>query len=124
MNEIRLHANKFGLSYDNICVDYPEELQPFFGREIKETYAKEFTDNLLSHKYPIFVKPKRGKYFTGFVFDDVDDVGLFFESKSENMLMYTSECVNFICEWRVYVRYGEVMDIRKYYGSHYERLNR
>lgn len=94
--------------------DYPESLRWFFGRKI-------WRDNLESvlsekEKWPVFVKPIRDKAFIGFVLNKESDVPRLYRAKSDEPV-YCSELVDFDAEWRVFVRYGNVIDVRPYKGD-------
>lgn len=94
-------------------VDYPPELEEFYGR-------KMWSDNLKNvymaqDKWPIFVKPKRQKLFTGkYIQSTRDVIGL---GADEAIDVWCSEPVDFISEWRCYVRYGQILDVRNYKGD-------
>lgn len=95
-------------------IDYPESLSMYFGRKIWETTS----DSVLTEKknFPLFIKPKQGKMFTGFVCNNESDIAGRF-SPDENIPVYCSEVMNFITEWRCFVRYGDILDIRRYKGE-------
>lgn len=94
-------------------VDYPPELEEFYGR-------KMWSDNLKNvymgqDKWPIFVKPKKQKLFTGkYIKSTRDVIGL---GADENVEVWCSEPVDFISEWRCFVRYGQILDVRNYKGD-------
>lgn len=94
-------------------IDYPAELEHFYGRKI-------WTDNLKNvylgqEKWPIFCKPKRQKIFNGkFIQSTRDVIGL---GADENIEVWCSEPVDFVSEWRCFIRYGQIMDVRLYKGS-------
>ena len=75
-------------------VDYPPSLSAFYGRKIFETTSKAF----LQHgNYPLFIKPKQGKLFTGFVcHNDADIAGRF--SPKEDIPVYCSEVRTILAE--------------------------
>ncbi len=101
-------------------IDYPEELQSYFGRKIWKSDA----DYISSHPelFPIFIKPVSGKQFDGRLvsnFKDLIGVG----KQGYSSPVWCSEPVNFITEWRVFVRYGKVLDARPYKGSPFSKLD-
>lgn len=63
----------------------------------------------------MFIKPLEPKLFTGFVAKDRND--LYKTRCSFNEKIYCSEVVNFKSEYRVFVRYGKVLDVKHYSGS-------
>lgn len=95
------------------ATDYPAELEEFYGRKmwsdnLKNVYMKQ-------ENWPIFVKPKQQKLFTGkFIQSTRDVIGL---GADESVDVWCSEPVNFISEWRCFVRYGQIMDVRCYKGE-------
>jgi len=95
-------------------IDYPEELMEFFGRKIWKSNLKNITDD----DYPVFIKPQIGKYFNGKLVTKFSDmIGFKYESISGGCDIWCSEPVNFLVEYRVYVRYGQILGSRKYKGD-------
>ena len=98
--------------------DYPEELKDLLGRNV-------WTDTLegvLSkpETWPVFVKPVRDKAFVGFVLRKETDVPRLRDTRRDEPVL-CSEIVDFRREWRVFVRYGNVLDVRPYGGDwHYQ----
>lgn len=95
-------------------IDYPEELQPFLKRKVWESTINEIYKK---GNWNIFVKPKtETKLFAGkVVSNELDFVGLIYEDKDIEILC--SELVNFKTEWRCFIRYKEILDIRRYKGD-------
>lgn len=114
--ETRLHD--FGI--DTSLPDYPEELNKYLGRRIWSATINEINDN--TNLWPVFVKSKKNKRITGVVVNSPKDLigcGSFYENQD----CYCSEVVNFLAEWRVFVRYGQIIDVRPYKGDwhvHYD----
>lgn len=95
--------------------DYPQSLEEFFGRKIYGSTISEISNN--SNQWNVFIKP-RGllKQFTGRVIKSTAD--LIGTSNYEfDTPIWVSEPVNFIAEWRVFVRYNEVIGVRPYKGD-------
>ena len=94
-------------------IDYPSSLSAFYGRKIWETTTKKSLDSL---DHPLFIKPKQGKLFTGFVCNsELDIAGRF--SPEDDVPIYCSEVRPFLCEWRCFIRYKQILDIRHYMGE-------
>lgn len=94
-------------------IDYPSTLAPFYGRKIWKTTSREF---LRQCNEPVFIKPEQGKLFTGFVcHSEVNIAGRF--SPEDDIPVYCSEVMTLLTEWRCFVRYGEILDIRRYKGE-------
>lgn len=98
--------------------DYPEELDDLMDRAV-------WTDTLegvLSkpETWPVFVKPVRDKAFVGFVLRKETDVPRLRDTRRDEPVL-CSEIVDFRREWRVFVRYGNIVDVRPYSGDwHYQ----
>lgn len=94
-------------------IDYPVELEEFYGRKMWSDNLKAVYMN--QDKWPIFVKPKRQKLFTGkYIQSTRDVIGL---GADETVDVWCSEPVDFISEWRCFVRYGQILDVRNYKGD-------
>lgn len=95
-------------------LDYPEEIRSYLGRNIWQgNLHKIYTDNTL---WPVFVKPVKGKQFDGKLITSLKDlVGL--GDQNEDRKIWCSEPVEFVSEWRCFVRYGKLIDGRNYKGD-------
>lgn len=101
-------------------IDYPEELQKYYGRKL----WKSDIDYISSHPelFPVFVKPVLGKQFDGRLVKNFGDlIGCGKQGYSPEV--WCSEPVSFVTEWRVFVRYGKVIDARPYKGSPFSKLD-
>lgn len=112
---IRRKLQEYGVQIDEY--DYPEQLGGILGRKI----WSDTLGSILSKKseWPVFVKPVKDKAFLGFVLRSENDVPRLREATLEEPVL-CSEIVNFNTEWRAFVRYGNVWDVRPYKGDwHY-----
>lgn len=103
---------RFGVQIPQI--NYPESLTPFLGRELWRSTINQVNNDIKS--WPLFVKPVEDKKFTGKVIKGISDLvgcGI----SGENPPVICSEVVDFGAEWRCFVRYGEVLDVRPYKGD-------
>lgn len=97
-------------------LDYPLELRNYLGREVWTSTIDEVSRTLPN----IFVKPKgenKQKFFTGLVINSSKDLigkGI----QGQNYQIWCSEIINPIAEFRVFVRYGKILDIRRYRGNY------
>ena len=67
------------------------------------------------NNFPLFAKPIQTKLFTGKIMSEFKDfIGLKFD---ETVPVWCSEVINFETEWRCFIRYGEILDIRYYKGK-------
>jgi len=96
-------------------LDYPDELRKYLGREIYESTINEISAN--PSNWNVFVKPKGFvKKFTGRLIKSTADlVGC--GDLAMNVPVWVSEPVHFIAEWRVYVRYGQILGAKMYKGD-------
>lgn len=96
-------------------LDYPASLRPFLGRQLwpstMHTFAKEVVER------SIFIKPmNRSKSFTGkLITHERDLIGCY--DYREDMDIWCAEPVNFLSEWRCFVRHGNILDVRRYKGN-------
>jgi hypothetical protein len=95
-------------------IDYPEELKPFLKRKIWESSINEVFNK---KEWNIFIKPKtETKLFTGKVINnEMDLLGLMY--KEDDIKVWCSELIDFKTEWRCFIRYKEILDIRRYKGD-------
>ncbi|MFC0776398.1 ATP-grasp domain-containing protein [Terrimonas alba] len=96
-------------------LDYPESLKEFFGRKIYASTISQISNH--PDSWNVFIKPKGYlKKFTGrLVKSTADLIGTSdFETDTP---IWVSESVNFIAEWRTFVRYGEILGVRQYKGD-------
>lgn len=96
-------------------LDYPESLRTFLGRTITESTINEIAND--PSAWNVFVKPKGfTKKFTGRLIRGTKDLvgcGDF----EMNTPVWVSEPVDFVAEWRVFIRHREVLDVRPYKGD-------
>ena len=115
---VRGRLHDFGIITPEM--DYPKELTPFLGRKIWTAKMSHVTDH--PETWPVFVKPVEDKKFTGVVVNSTKDlVGCGVCGEDPDVLC--SEVVPFNAEWRCFVRYGKVIDVRPYKGDwrlHYD----
>jgi len=115
---VRSRLRDFGIIAPEM--DYPEELRKYLGRKIWKTKMNEV--NNCPEKWPVFVKPLEDKQFTGVVVHSTKDlIGCGIQGVNQDV--YCSEIVNFVAEWRCFVRYGKILSVRQYKGDwrkHYD----
>ncbi len=101
-------------------IDYPVELNRYYGRKI---WRSDLNNIITSPElYPIFIKPVNGKQFDGRLIKNFKDL-IGCGSQIHPSEIWCSEPVNFVTEWRVFVRYGNVLDAKVYKGSPFTRLD-
>ncbi len=96
-------------------LDYPKSLAKFFGRKIYESTINEISNN--PNLWNVFVKPKEiTKKFTGRLITGTKDlVGC--GDIDMDVPIWVSEPVEFITEWRTYIRYNKILGVRSYKGD-------
>lgn len=118
VDTVRRRLFDFGITAPE--VDYPAEIQKYLGRKIWSSKINTINSN--PDLWPVFVKPVEDKKFTGVVVRSPKDL-IGCGTYGENTEVLCSEVVNFVAEWRVFVRYNQILDIRKYKGDwhiHYD----
>ena len=109
---VRRRLNDFGIAIVN--TDYPEILSQYYGRKIWVSKVNHV--NSSPEMWPVFIKPVENKKFIGrAVFSVKDLIGC--GSYYDNADVYCSEVVNFLAEYRTFVRYGRILDVRSYKGD-------
>lgn len=115
---VRTRLADFGIITPEM--DYPDELNKYLGRRIWQTKMNEVNNN--PEMWPVFVKPLEDKQFTGVVVRSPKDlIGCGIQGVNQDV--YCSEIVNFVAEWRCFVRYGHILSVRHYKGDwrkHYD----
>ena len=104
--------NKFGVKPD--IPDYPEVLKKYLGRSIWKDTINSINSN--PDKWGIFVKPVKDKAFTGKVIKGPSDL-IGCGSCYENYEVLCSEYIEILREWRGFVYYDKLIDLRPYNGN-------
>ncbi|MCW3160646.1 ATP-grasp domain-containing protein [Chryseobacterium oryctis] len=115
IGNIRKRLQNLNIRRPDKEIDYPEELKSFLKRNIWEsTINQVFADK---SSWNIFIKPKtETKLFAGKVIQtEMDFLGIINEEKDIEVLC--SELIDFKTEWRCFIRYKEILDIRRYKGD-------
>ena len=115
---VRSRLMDFGVCSGEI--DYPKELKKYLGREIWETSLSQISN--FPERWPVFIKPIENKKFTGVVVRSTKDL-IGCGTYGEDTKITCSSVVNFVAEWRCFVRYGKVLDVKFYRGDwrvHYD----
>lgn len=99
--------------------DYPPELENFRGRKIQKIKLKD----ICGESFPLFIKPVEEKTAPGIVVKTPSDLADYDQLDPETEI-YCSEVVNFVSEWRCFLLYGKILDIRFYYGDINKKCDR
>lgn len=99
-------------------IEYPEELRAFLNRKVWKSTLGEV---IKEEQTNIFIKPIETKLFQGKVIHEFKDfIGLNYDRDIE---VWCSEVVDIITEWRCFVRYGNLLDVRYYKGAWDSRID-
>ncbi|MCA4791768.1 ATP-grasp domain-containing protein [Myroides odoratimimus] len=114
IGNVRRRLKNIGIDLDLTGIDYPQELRKYLKREIWTSTLEEILEQ---KRFGIFVKPDvETKKFAGKVFNsELDFIGLIDEGKPTVVLC--SELVDFKAEYRCFIRYRDILDIRRYKGD-------
>ncbi|ASJ56500.1 hypothetical protein BP422_24810 [Brevibacillus formosus] len=120
IGNVRRRLEKLGIERSQGEIDYPDSLSSYFGRKIWTTTIQQLFEN--KQNWNVFVKPKDiTKKFPGKVVKEYKDfIGLI---EHEDMNIWCSEIVDFVTEWRCFIRYGEILDVRQYKGAWDSKLD-
>lgn len=118
MSEIKRKLVSFGIEVPEY--DYPQELKDYLGRNIW-TSSLDVVINEPA-KWPVFVKPVRDKAFIGFVLQSERNIPRLRDTKPNEPVL-CSELVEFEAEYRAFVRYGTVLDVKPYRGDWHTQYN-
>ena len=114
---IRSRLNKIGIDKPDE-IEYPEKLQPFLNRKV---WTSKLNTIISEEQTGIFVKPLKTKLFQGKVISQFSDfIGLNYE---EDIDVWCSEVIDVVTEWRCFVRYGKIIDVRYYKGNWDSKLD-
>lgn len=92
-------------------LDYPEELEPFYGRKVFKTDWSYVTD---SANWPVFVKPVHQKLYTGGLIREFKDL---IAKGDHGQEVWCAEPVEMLSEFRCFIRYGQIIGMKHYKGD-------
>lgn len=93
--------------------DYPDSMNPFWGRKIWKDTIDSIAANEEKWSAGYFVKPIRDKAFTGKIISSIADlVGC--GNATENYEVLVSEPLDILAEWRGFITYDKLVDLRPY----------
>ncbi len=99
-------------------IEYPKELEQFLNRKVWTSTLKQI---IKDEKSGVFIKPLETKLFQGKVITSFSDfIGLNFEKEVK---IWCSEVINIVTEWRCFVRYKNLLDVRYYKGNWDSKLD-
>ena len=93
--------------------DYPEMMKRFMGRKIWKDTINSIASDESKWSAGYFVKPVRSKAFTGKIINSISDlVGC--GNAYEDYEVIVSDPIDIKAEWRCFVRYDRLLDVRPY----------
>lgn len=93
--------------------DYPDALVNYLGRKVWKDTINSISCNENKWSAGYFVKPTRDKAFTGKIIKSIADlVGC--GNHSENYEVLVSEALDIKAEWRCFICYDKILDVRPY----------
>jgi hypothetical protein len=105
---------KMGIPLPN-SNDYPLSLRKFLKREVWTSTINTIAAN--PEDWGVFVKPKtEKKKFVGRLIQSTKDLVSCGDLEDDTEI-WVSDPINFVAEWRVFVRYGRVLSVRPYKGN-------
>lgn len=114
---VRQRLNSLGIEKQDE-IEYPNELREFLNRKV---WTSTLNKTIKEEQTGIFIKPVETKLFQGKVINEFKDyIGLNYKNDIE---IWCSEVVNVVTEWRCFVRYGTLLDVRYYKGKWDSKLN-
>lgn len=102
-------------------ISYPTELVQFLGRRVFLTTIKGLTDLI-----PIFAKPAEEiKKFTGDVIQSEKHILnlKIFDKCVDETLVYASDIMEFVTEYRVFVSHGKIYGMKHYKGNEFKMVD-
>ena len=93
--------------------DYPKVMDKFLGRKVWKDTINSISRSEEKWSAGYFVKPVRNKVFTGKIISSISDlVGC--GNYSEDYDVLVSEPLDICAEWRCFILYDEIVDVRPY----------
>lgn len=100
--------------------NYPRELRSFMGRKVWTDRIDHF--NAHPDQWGVFIKPVKDKAFTGRVVNSPKDL-IGCGSEEENYEILYCDAIDIKREFRGFVIYDELVDIRPYFGDYHYNYN-
>lgn len=114
---VRKRLEQLGIAKEDE-IEYPAELHSFLNRKVWTSTLQEV---ITAGETGIFIKPMKTKLFPGKVIHGFKDfIGLNF---ADEVQVWCSEAVEVLTEWRCFVRYGQLLDVRYYKGRWDQKLD-
>ena len=112
VGDVRKAAKKLGIREPSLP-SIPPGLQDLLGREVHCTTLGHVRN---SKAWPIFMKPKEQKLFTGYVVNEFMDL-IETSHLPDSTPVYTQPPVTFVSEYRCFMHWDKAVGIRQYNGD-------
>lgn len=99
--------------------DYPEALLPFTGRRIWKDTIGSLRKGCSK---ALFVKPTNEKLFTGRVISTPQDWAALIDIPLHQEV-YCSDVIDIRSEYRIFIRYDRILDVRPYHGDYHYAID-
>ncbi len=93
--------------------DYPDQLRKYLGRKVWKDTINSISADESKWSAGYFVKPTRDKAFTGTIIRNISDL-IGCGSCYENYEVIVSEPIDIVAEWRCFITYDRIVDVRPY----------
>ena len=103
--------HKFGVA--PYIPDYPDVLRSFLGRRIWRDTIDHISGTEEKWSAGYFVKPVKDKVFTGKIISSITDL-MGCGNHSEDYEVFVSEPLDICAEWRCFITYDKLTDVRPY----------
>ena len=114
---VRKRLEALGISKQDE-IEYPNELREFLNRKV---WTSTLNQIIKEERTSILIKPIETKLFQGKVISNFKDfIGLNYDKEVK---IWCSEVIKVVTEWRCFVRYGALLDVRYYKGAWDSRLD-
>ena len=111
IDQCRAIFKKFGAN--PYMPDYPDSMRKYLGRKVWTDTIDNISCCEGKWSAGMFVKPVKDKAFTGKVVKSIRDL-IGCGSCYENYEVLVSEPIDIMAEWRCFLRYDRIMDVRPY----------
>lgn len=107
--------DKLGVDYPPFDC-YPAVLNPYYGRNLRQSTLGEEKAKFHKDGVRVFVKPVLPKQFIGAVWDSILNL-IPIANAPDDAKVWVCEPLEFLSEYRVYVNDGEILGVKHYFGD-------
>ena len=119
IGDVRKILTALGKTYPEL--NYPDSLRELLGRKVWQSKLSDILTK--SDSWGVFIKPAEGiKTFTGTVINNINDLRACYGVDPYTKI-WCSDIVNFVSEWRCFIRYKNVIGVKHYNGNWTKAIN-